>query len=143
MTTIAWDGKALAGDKRVTYGALPCETTKIHRIEAPDGPLLVGGSGDGATMMEMIEWARGGRDPAKHPEMMKKSDNCFLVVDREGLRLYEKGSSGRQIVGRFAVGSGRDFAIMAMHLGHSAKEAVELATIYDIYTGNGVDVVSL
>lgn len=34
-----------------------------------------------------------------------------------------------------AVGSGRDFAIAAMHYGKSAREAVELACLYDVSTG--------
>lgn len=38
------------------------------------------------------------------------------------------------------MGSGRDFAIAAMHCGKTAREAVEIASLYENGCGNGVDV---
>jgi hypothetical protein len=44
--------------------------------------------------------------------------------------------------GKFtAAGSGRDFAIAAMSLGHSAEEAVQIACNHDVYSGLGINVV--
>ncbi len=40
-----------------------------------------------------------------------------------------------------AIGSGSDFAISAMSMGKTAKEAIEEAIKHDIYTGGTVDVV--
>lgn len=37
-----------------------------------------------------------------------------------------------------AIGSGRDFALAAMHLGKSARQAVEIATELDLFTGGNV-----
>ena len=37
-----------------------------------------------------------------------------------------------------AIGSGSDFATTAMHLGRTAKQAVEVATELDLYTGGNV-----
>lgn len=42
-----------------------------------------------------------------------------------------------------ADGSGRDFALSAMHLGKSAREAVAFAARFDVYTGGGVDAFDL
>ena len=41
----------------------------------------------------------------------------------------------------YAVGSGRDFAIGAMHCGKTPAEAVEIASKYDLKTGMEIDVV--
>lgn len=38
----------------------------------------------------------------------------------------------------FAIGSGRDFALAAMDMGASAKEAVEAAAKRDVYTGGTI-----
>jgi ATP-dependent protease HslVU (ClpYQ) peptidase subunit len=43
----------------------------------------------------------------------------------------------------WAIGSGRDFAIMAMHLGKTAAESVELASLFCNDCGNGVDTLEL
>jgi hypothetical protein len=43
----------------------------------------------------------------------------------------------------FAIGSGRDFATAAMHLGHSASVAVSTACILDSACGNGIDTLTL
>lgn len=42
-----------------------------------------------------------------------------------------------------AFGSGCDFAMLAMTCGKNAIEAVQLASQYDIYTGCGVDHVTV
>lgn len=39
----------------------------------------------------------------------------------------------------FASGSGRDFAMAAMHLGLNAVEAVKVACLFDVNCGNGID----
>ena len=56
--------------------------------------------------------------------------------------LYEVGQShGVPIDGEYyAEGIGRSFAIMAMHLGKTPAEAVELTALFDSSCGNGVDV---
>lgn len=38
----------------------------------------------------------------------------------------------------FAIGSGRDFALAAMDMGATAKEAVEMAAKRDVYTGGTI-----
>ena len=43
----------------------------------------------------------------------------------------------------FAIGSGRDFALAAMHLGKTAVEAVEVACHFDSGCGNGIDTLTL
>jgi ATP-dependent protease HslVU (ClpYQ) peptidase subunit len=38
-----------------------------------------------------------------------------------------------------ATGSGRDYALAAMHCGKTAREAVEIACLFETGCGNGVD----
>jgi 20S proteasome alpha/beta subunit len=139
MTVIAWDGKTLAADKRLDNGSLICTTKKIRRI----GNLLCGACGDGASMEEMFAWIERGRKPEEYPTKMRdKEDGSAIiliedgVIKKYGLSPYPTIYEDRQ----HAIGSGRDFAIMAMYLGKTAKEAVELASVFDQNCGNGVDV---
>lgn len=142
MTTIAWDGKMMAGDKRTSFGGLHVTTTKVHRIRGA----LVAGCGNSAPIAEMIQWYADGADPAKLPPNQRDEDKAvnLLVASPEGLFLYADSATPFKIESPFAaIGSGRDFAIAAMHLGCDARRAVEIASIYETGTGNGVDALEL
>ncbi len=143
MTVIAWDGKTLAADRRACVGGLINSLTKIHRI----GDLLVGGSGDQDFVNVMLEWIRTGRDPATFPASQKDKDDWqhVLVVERDGTTsLYERTPHPiRFEQPHVAIGSGRDFARAAMHLGCTARAAVEVAIALDCGCGNGVDALDL
>ena len=74
------------------------------------------------------------------------ADNCSaLVVELDGtLSQYETTAYPLRIENRqWAIGSGRDFAVMAMHLGKTAAEAVLLTAQFCHDCGNGVDTVEL
>lgn len=139
MTTIAWDGKTLAADKRTSFGSLHSTTSKLHSI----GGCLVAGAGTTALIMEMIEWLKAGCDPKEFPAAQRDGKECvsLLVIHPGGaVRQYENSPYPLVIENEFwAIGSGRDFATAAMHLGKTAKEAVEIAAIFDTATGNGVN----
>lgn len=139
MTVVAWDGTTLAADKMTSFGGLHATTTKVHRV----GEYLVSGCGTAALLQEMRRWLADGADPAKFPAQQRdsKESAVLLVVPREGpLLQYETTPFPLTIENRqWAVGSGRDFAIMAMHLGKSAAEAVTLASLFCNDCGNGVD----
>lgn len=144
MTVLAWDGKTLAADKRTSFGGLHATTTKVHRLA--DGRLF-GGCGATAVIKEVQHWIEAGADPAKFPAAQRsKDDNCSaLVVQLDGTLLqYEESPHPIAIEDRqWAIGSGRDFAIMAMHLGKTAEEAVLLASQFCSNCGNGVDALTL
>jgi len=142
MTCIAWDGKTLAVDKRVIYCGLARTVTKIFRIRDS----LVGIAGDGAQGMDMVEWYRAGCDVEKFPIAQRDKDQwaTVVVVKPDGLWLYERTPVMMRIEDAiYATGSGRDYALAAMHLGKSAAEAVEIACLFDIGCGNGVDTLEL
>ena len=144
MTVIAWDGEFMAGDKRTNFGGMHATTTKVHRL--PDGS-LIGCAGNTAQIAEMIEWVARGCDAEKLPTGQRDPKDCVsaLVVRPDGTVLQYENTPNPIVIenGRWAIGSGRDFAWAAMHLGKSAKEAVELACLLDLNCGNGCDVLSL
>lgn len=143
MTVIAFDGKTLAADKQASFGGLLRTVTKIHRI----GSLLVGGSGEVAFIGNMLEWIRNGRDPATFPASQRDKDDWqpIMVVEPDGCMLiYERSPHPVRWQDRFgAIGSGRDYAMAAMHLGRSAAEAVGVACALDAGCGNGIDTLEL
>lgn len=138
MTVIAWDGRTLAADKRVSFHGLACTTTKLARA----GDCLVGLSGDGSAARELLEWFRAGAAPSNYPECQKTDDWGSILVIRPGgdIHKYERGPHPLVIQDeRVAIGAGRDFAIAAMHCGKTAAEAVAIACIYECSCGNGID----
>ncbi len=94
----------------------------------------------------MKQWIVDGMQAEKFPADQRDRDNwqvCILVKDGV-LNLFER--TPEPIIFEdafFACGSGRDYAIAAMHLGKSAREAVEIASIYDTGCGNGVTELAL
>lgn len=138
MTVIAWDGTTLAADKRVVYVGMPRTVTKIFRV----ANALVGIAGDGAQGMDMVRWIECGSDREKFPAAQRDKEQwaTVVVVNGAGLWLYERTPEAMRIEDSFyATGSGRDYAMAAMHFGKSAREAVEIACLFDVNCGNGID----
>lgn len=139
MTTVAWDGKTLAADKQATNNGLRATVTKIWRV----GQLLVGGSGSPDFIGEMLHWIERGRELPLFPNTQRDKDDWqpILVVEADGtLSVYERTPFPLRPEGDFhAMGSGRDFAMAAMHLGCDARRAVEVAIELDAGSGCGID----
>lgn len=140
MTVIAWDGKTLAADKQSTFCGLPRTTTKIHR--AKDGSLM-GATGTTAVCVALRNWYDAGAVKVDFPD--KDKEATLLVVKPDGtLLLWDSNATPIRIEDKFhAIGSGRDFALAALHLGHTAREAVEVACKYDVYCGKGIETLEL
>lgn len=142
MTVIAWDGRTLAADKQCTYGNGRRKVTKIRRV----GDTLVGIAGTASIGEAVIDWLESGADPEKYPKLQAdKDDGANVLVIRHG-RVEEYSRTNVPIVYEdpfIAIGCGRDFAIAAMHCGKTAREAVEIACIYDTGCGCGIDTLTL
>lgn len=143
MTCIAWDGKTLAADKRACYGVMICTVTKIERVN----DLLVGAAGELTFCRQLIAWVRSGRDPKDFPAIQSSKDDWqpLLVIETDGTpSLYERSPYPiRYEQQHVAIGSGREFARAAMHLGCDARKAVEVACALDNGCGNGIDTLEL
>jgi ATP-dependent protease HslVU (ClpYQ) peptidase subunit len=141
MTVIAWDGTTLAADRRCSFGAYIGTLTKIRRI----GNALVGVAGSASKAGEFFAWIESGAYPPGFPPRDNGNDYFTGLVIRPGPIVERYECTGFPIVledKQHAIGSGRDYAAMAMHLGKSASEAVQLATMFDENCGNGVDELS-
>jgi ATP-dependent protease HslVU (ClpYQ) peptidase subunit len=136
MTVIAWDGKTLAADKQSTFCGLPRTTTKIHR--AKDGSLL-GAAGETAMCAALRAWYDAGAVTADFPD--KSNTSHLLVIRPDGqVYLYDGHAVPIHLEDPFtALGSGRDYAMAALHLGKTAAEAVQVACVFDAWCGNGID----
>lgn len=146
MTIIAWDGKSLAADKRATCNGSLFTTTKIRRIKRPGRiaeVLAWTGEQDAGEML--AQWYEEGASPTEFPACQKTEAWARLIVaDQYGAKFFERLPVAVDVEDAFAAwGSGCDLARAALFLGKSAKEAVEVASLFDIGCGNGVDVFDL
>lgn len=147
MTVIAWDGKTLAADKQVTLFSAKITTTKVRRIKREGRiPEVLAWTGDQDSGQAMAEWYEAGADPAAFPECQRDSEawTRLIVADRYGAKYYDRAPFATKVEDAFAAwGTGSDFAIMAMHLGKTAREAVELTCLFAVGCGNGMDAFDL
>jgi hypothetical protein len=134
MTTIAWDGKTLAADTRATSSGMPYRAVKLFAL--PDGALFAG-SGDYGQIRAVKEWLEKADPSALKP---KADDFAGLLIapTGEAFRLEEMLIRLPLHESFHAMGSGRDFAMAAMHCGRTAREAIEIAALYDVFTGGEV-----
>lgn len=138
MTIVAWDGKTLASDRRCEMSGYVVPVTKIFRVSGD----LVGVCGALCHAMEILDWLQAGAVPDRVPPFQRTDDYVGVLritPDRRILK-YEKGPMPIRLETPFtAIGSGRDFAIAAMHCGMNSVKAVEISCLYDAGCGNGVD----
>ena len=142
MTTIAWDGMTLAADRQATVGNAVFMVNKLRRHEG----WMLAYVGDADAGEEMMEWFRAGAKPEAFPEKQREDDRFapLLAIRAGEVFLYERTPHPvRYPPQKFAMGSGRDFALAAMHCGRSAAEAVEVAALFDPGTGFGVDAMEI
>lgn len=142
MTIIAWDGTTLAADKAATHVGYKRTVTKLYRVQ--EGIVAFAGSGPHA--LALLAWFRAGRDIATWPKAQEDGQtaaDAFFVDHTRTLWRYSTTPYPERCEDAFdATGAGRDYALAAMHLGHSARVAVEVACALDNTCGNGIDSMS-
>lgn len=137
MTVIAWDGKTLAADKRMTLGSHVNTVTKLFRA----GPYILGFTGSGKHIGAFLAWINDGMNPKDFPETPTDDQIHAIAVTRDGVVWKFEGTAYPVRVEdtTVAAGCGRDYARAAMFLGCDAAKAVEVACQFDENCGNGVD----
>lgn len=137
MTTIAWDGKTLAGDTFADRGGLKYHV-EAKVFDIPEVGVLFGGAGNLRDVLAVRDWL------AKKIEKPTVSDFAGIIVRAGSVGLMEDSLAELPLpFPKFAVGSGRDFAIAAMRLGSTAREAVELACEFDTFSAAPIVTVEL
>lgn len=140
MTTIAVRNGIIAADSRTTVqtdegGARVFQCEKLYRRfpgEAKEAILAT--AGESFSSLVFVDWYGSGKEP---PELLVHGDADFtvLALTRTGLFEYDKWCRGEKVLDAFyAVGSGAKAALGAMHMGASAKRAVEIACLIDPYS---------
>lgn len=139
MTTIAWDGYTLVSDRQMTTSGVRYETTKAHRLK--DGSLFAScGSVD--LNAAVRAWLN---DEGEKPSIDKDDDFDGLLIKPDGSAwtISKKLVLVKVESKCVATGSGRDFALAAMAMGRSSKDAVQLACTLDIWSGMGLTELTL
>lgn len=138
MTVIAHDGINVAIDRCANSGDFRFEVEKFQRLKDGRIVLFTGRLEHG---LLVAAWLEEGADREKHPKFLNDDWCRLIVLDRGTLTEYEATWAPQPVTQKFmAWGSGRDFAMGAMSMGATAKEAVEVANRHCSSCGFGVDV---
>lgn len=142
MTTVAYDGSSIAAD---TIATAQCGLKRtVHKLYK-GRRYVYGGTGELPDVQRIANWIMAGAKPEDAPE--NKSDTGGLVVERRtGKAWIVCGEPAIMLPlsePQFAVGNGRDFALAAMACGKTAKQAVEIAIRFNVFSGGEVDVIKI
>lgn len=155
MTTIVFDGTSLAADGIAIDAGTKHPMKKIikgkHRTK---GAYVAAGYGNCQVSTRLHEWYRTGAKPELYPEMPDQNEDCnfagLVVIEDVGVspKVYEYVSSGSERftyehVPKWAWGTGRNYALGAMAMGANARQAVEVAIVFDPHSGGEVSVVDV
>jgi len=144
MTTVAYRQGVMVGDRRVTEDSLVAfEMRKVFKRRS-DGA-LIGGVGNTTILQRYAEWFLDGERGFKPGLGATKDDEtCFIVARPNGRVEYHDRNGIQPILGKFfAIGSGASAALGALEMGATARQAVRVASKYDVNTGNGFHAVEL
>ena len=164
MTTIAYDGKILAADTKITnidgkFCGTMNKIVKLHNVKF--GKYLLHAfavSGSAYTFSVVGKWIEDGCkldiDVAKaHQSLDELGDVIFLASTKEMIC----GTSQRtqcllvcehfpfyfEVTGNFAKGSGSAIALAAMSEGASAVKAIEIAAHVDLGTNRSITIATV
>jgi hypothetical protein len=136
MTTIAakFSTLEIAADSMVSGDDSFYLVEKLRRGKES----VYGGCGDWDKILKMFQVLESGGD------LDSDTDVTVLELRRDGIWIYESTIIPAKIKNDFwAIGTGANFAIAAMHCGKSVKEAVEIACLYDTSSITPVDYMTL
>jgi ATP-dependent protease HslVU (ClpYQ) peptidase subunit len=142
MTVIAWDGRTLAADKRMSSCGMARTITKIRKF----GVALLGMTGNLDHAQELMHWfCEHNAEPQYFPESARKDEATLIVITKEfGIETYCSSPHPIRLEAKKAAfGSGRDYAEAAMYFDHTAYEAVLCAMNFETGCGNGIDCLEL
>jgi hypothetical protein len=136
MTTIAAKASTgeIAADSMVSGDDSFYLVEKLRRGENS----VYGGCGDWDKLLKFYNSLESGAD------LDSDTDVTVLELRSDGIWIYESTIIPAKIKNDFwAIGTGANFAIAAMHLGLTPAEAVKLACLYDTSSHEPIDVMSL
>jgi ATP-dependent protease HslVU (ClpYQ) peptidase subunit len=140
MTTVAVCDNVMAADTQGVFESVIMEMHKIFRVRDE----LIGTCGNFDNAVEFVRLYKKDKKIIRKNNSSDKNDNDFdyLLLNKKGLYLAT-GFYGPLVKVHekfWAIGSGKEAAITAMRMGASAKEAVKMASLCDVYTGSKIQV---
>lgn len=134
---------------QATYGSVKRKSSKLHKVRVGKLTLIVGSCGSVVSGYAMLEWVKKGRKPNEFPFPVQQNPELGsrTIVGEVGtgkIYYYDQYPVAVPILDPFAAwGVGEDFALAAMALNATAREAVELACQFSVSCGLGVEEYSL
>lgn len=140
MTVVAWDRHFLAADRQETNGNTRMRVKKLFK--RPEKGVALAITGDYGACLQLVQWFDRGCIASEYPAVQSTENwGRLIVASKRKLLVYEQHPVAIDYshLKFHAFGSGRDFAIAAMHLKNNAFKAVEVASKYDTGCGCGID----
>lgn len=141
MTTLATDGQTIAADGQITCGDTIEDTnaTKVFRIK--DGRAF-GFAGCLASGYQFKWWADKGMNVDELPNLSE--DFSAVVIDgSKTVLVFDHMLRTMTMPVPYATGSGMRYAITAMDLGFSPKEAVKAACKRDVWSSGTIRAITV
>lgn len=142
MTTIATDGKSMAGDGQETHSNGTITALNMQKVRRlPDGS-IIGICGDVVDALQFVKWLSDGGVKPKFARpfealvISKRDDNALFYY-------YTPNLFPIPTEAPVAIGHGMQFALAAMDCGRSPMEAVKVAIGRDAWTGGQVTVLRI
>lgn len=139
MTTIIADRRGMAADRQTTHGDQKAFGVKIFRVRET----IIGMAGDAPLCEQYLEWVEGG----EKPDVDEDAEIDVLILTRNSLYFCSGNFTRMKIDDPFyAIGTGSQAALAAMHMGANPVQAVEIACKIDPSSGidsKGVDYIKL
>jgi hypothetical protein len=134
VTTAAYrDGLMVADTRAYGFDRVPVgRKTKIARLD--DGRLLCVSTRHIGQPALVLAWVRAGMDPDDRPELDQTCEVLLVHPDGEADLMDDKLNPARVSAPYYAIGSGKEFAMAAMRLGHGPVEAVAASCGLDPWT---------
>jgi len=141
VSVVAWDGSILAADGQLTESGCKSRGVKIRRGRGGAVLAWVGGQSIG---QGMARWFDYGAKKEDFPECQCGGDSAestelIVALSDRTVWIYEHTAEPIQVHEPYAAwGSGAAYALGALAAGKNAREAVEIASQFDVQCGFGV-----
>ena len=145
MTTIAYRSGIMASDSRVTEDTFIAMSNypKIHKLK--DGS-IVGSCGSLSQITDLLAELKKESKFNSKKTYSYEDVGCLVVTPNKELWYYSHEMDHFiQLHGceHYAIGSGAHFALGALSMGATAKQAVEIAITYDAGSGGKIQTLSV
>lgn len=134
MTTIACDGKSMAGDGKTTINGTITSLSMRKIFKLKDGR-VIGGCGPIESLFVVMRWLENGGDKPKVDQ-----DFSALLMSHDGVKCCSDTLEWLAMDTPMAIGSGMQVALGAMDSGICPAQAVNVASKRDVYTGGVITV---